>query len=249
MTVRPSLRAVAAALALTLAGCAGESTVGCRSPGEGMDEASKPLLVTEALGRQGAWVVVEGEVFVRDGRPSELCTFAIPGCEGSRLKVAGYRDALPLQDGDPVSDGTVGPGRLAGRVDGDTLRHELTCRAYDVQKYVGDAIGEAPTFNQWGSPDAVERLDYGSLSLTMPSDLRQEYGYFGLYVGDLPGFLDLPENEIVDAIHWHDDHGDWYAVKRYGEDVAVAWFAGSAPRLDERWERLDRVLIGLPRRS
>jgi hypothetical protein len=41
---------------------------------------------------------------------------------------------------------------------------------------------------------------------------------------------------------WLHEPDKWIAVKRYGDDILLHWSAGSEKRVDERWERVDRIV-------
>jgi hypothetical protein len=107
------------------------------------------------------------------------------------------------------------------------------------------------------SDPAWDQLGYG---LNQPQSLVEKYGIFNVYVGK-PGkaeslaslFKDkATEKPLVRAaggIYWELDSQSktWVAYKRYGGNVVLVWFSGSKEQLtDERFQRLDSILSGLP---
>ena len=107
------------------------------------------------------------------------------------------------------------------------------------------------------SDPAWDQLGYG---LDMPQSLVQKYGIFNVYVGK-PGktaslasfFKDKetgkPLERGSDAIYWELDSQSktWVAYKRYSGNVVLVWQGGSKEQApDERFDRLDSILSGLP---
>jgi hypothetical protein len=107
------------------------------------------------------------------------------------------------------------------------------------------------------SDEAWEQLGIG-LDPT-PAEVER-YGIFSIYVGK-SGHLAALGSLLRDkatrkalerdpqGVYWELDSnsGAWVAYKRYAENVVLAWFSGSKTRaVDARWQRLDRVLAGLP---
>jgi hypothetical protein len=107
------------------------------------------------------------------------------------------------------------------------------------------------------SDPAWDQLGYG---LDMPKSLVDRYGIFNVYVGkpgkteSLASLLkdkatDRPLARSADGIYWELDSQSktWVAYKRYGGNVVLVWFSGSKQQVaDERFERLDSILSGLP---
>jgi hypothetical protein len=107
-------------------------------------------------------------------------------------------------------------------------------------------------------PDpAWDQLGYG---LNQPQQLVERYGMFNVYVGK-PGktasLASLFKNKATgkplargaDGVYWELDTQSktWVAYKRYGGNVVLVWFGGSKRQAaDERFERLDSILSGLP---
>lgn len=233
--------------ALLLAGCAEERSASCRQPGEGYPDPA--LSVADAKERDGDLVLVKGGLIARGGRPVEICDELSlerpPDCEGATLKVEGLRDTSAFEHGE--SEGGVmwwNGATTAGRVDGDTVRYELDCRTEDVQRQLTEAIGREPGFNAFQSNVESELLDYGPLPELAPPEVRQRYGAFGVRVrtGDQP--LEFPDGTETDTrgISWYLDGDNWLAMKRYGSDVMLFWFAASERQLDERWDRVDAIM-------
>jgi hypothetical protein len=107
------------------------------------------------------------------------------------------------------------------------------------------------------SDPAWDQLGYG---LDQPKSLVDRYGIFNVYVGK-PGktqslaslFKDKatgkPLARSTGGIYWELDSQSktWVAYKRYSENVVLVWFSGSKQQnADERYERLDSILSGLP---
>jgi hypothetical protein len=107
------------------------------------------------------------------------------------------------------------------------------------------------------SDPAWDQLGYG---LDMSQNLVDRYGIFNVYVGK-PGktaslaslFKDKatgkPLARGADSVYWELDSQSktWVAYKRYGGNVVLVWFSGSKEQqADERFERLDSILSGLP---
>jgi hypothetical protein len=107
-------------------------------------------------------------------------------------------------------------------------------------------------------PDpAWDQLGYG---LDQPKSLVDRYGIFNVYVGK-PGktqslaslfkdkSTDKPLARGANGIYWELDSQSktWIAYKRYSGNVVLVWFSGSKQQLaDERFQRLDSILSGLP---
>jgi hypothetical protein len=94
----------------------------------------------------------------------------------------------------------------------------------------------------------------------MSQNLVDRYGIFNVYVGK-PGktaslaslFKDKatgkPLARGADSVYWELDSQSktWVAYKRYSGNVVLVWFSGSKEQqADERFERLDSILSGLP---
>jgi hypothetical protein len=107
------------------------------------------------------------------------------------------------------------------------------------------------------SDPAWDQLGYG---LDEPQSLVQRYGIFNVYVGK-PGKADSlaslfkdkatgkPLARGADGVYWELDSQSktWVAYKRYGGNVVLVWFSGSKQQnADERFQRLDSILSGLP---
>ena len=107
------------------------------------------------------------------------------------------------------------------------------------------------------SDPAWNQLGYG---LDMPQSLVDRYGIFNVYVGK-PGktaslasfFKDKatgkPLERGADGVYWELDSQSktWVAYKRYRGNVVLVWFSGLKEQAaDERFERLDSILSGLP---
>jgi hypothetical protein len=108
------------------------------------------------------------------------------------------------------------------------------------------------------SDPAWDQLGYG---LDMSQSLVDRYGIFNVYVGK-PGktaslaslFKDKATGDPLargaDGVYWeHDSESKtWVAYKRYSGNVVLVWFSGSKEQqADERFQRLDSILSGLPR--
>jgi len=107
------------------------------------------------------------------------------------------------------------------------------------------------------SDPAWDQLGYG---LDMPQSLVDRYGIFNVYVGK-PGqtaslasfFKDKatgkPLARGTDGVYWELDSQSktWVAYKRYSGNVVLVWFGGSKEQAaDDRFQRLDSILSGLP---
>jgi hypothetical protein len=104
---------------------------------------------------------------------------------------------------------------------------------------------------------AWDQLGYG---LNPSQELLDKYGIFSIYVAK-PGHVNALDSLLHDkatkkelqkdpeGVYWELDSnsGTWTAYKRYAPNVVLAWFSGSKTEaVDTRFERLDRVLAGLP---
>jgi hypothetical protein len=104
---------------------------------------------------------------------------------------------------------------------------------------------------------AWDQLGYG---LNQPKRLVDRYGIFNVYVGK-PGKSESlasllkdkstqrPLPRGTDGIYWELDSQSrtWVAYKRYSGNVVLVWFSGSKQQVaDERFQRLDSILSGLP---
>jgi hypothetical protein len=119
-------------------------------------------------------------------------------------------------------------------------------------KTTGRPLEPAPV-----SDPAWDQLGYG---LDMPQSLVEQYGIFNVYVGkpgkaaSLASFFkdkatDKPLARGSGGIYWELDSQSktWVAYKRYAGNVVLVWFSGSKEQLaDERFQRLDSILSGLP---
>jgi hypothetical protein len=104
---------------------------------------------------------------------------------------------------------------------------------------------------------AWDQLGYG---LNPSQELLDAYGIFSVYVakqGHLGALDSLLHDKATkkalekdpEGVYWELDSnsGTWIAYKRYPPNVVLAWFSGSKTQAaDTRFERLDRVLAGLP---
>ena len=107
------------------------------------------------------------------------------------------------------------------------------------------------------SDPAWDQLGYG---LDMPQSLVDRYGIFNVYVGkpgksaSLASFFKnketgQPLERGTNATYWELDSQSktWVAYKRYGGNVVLVWQSGSKNQAaDERFDRLDSILSGLP---
>jgi hypothetical protein len=101
------------------------------------------------------------------------------------------------------------------------------------------------------------QLGYG---LNPSQELLDKYGIFSVYVakqGHLAALDSLLHDKATkkalekdpEGVYWELDSnsGTWVAYKRYPPNVVLAWFSGSKTQaVDRRFERVDRVLAGLP---
>jgi hypothetical protein len=107
------------------------------------------------------------------------------------------------------------------------------------------------------SDPAWDQLGYG---LDQPKRLVDRYGIFNVYVGK-PGkteslaslfrdkATDRPLARGPGGIYWELDSQSktWVAYKRYSSNVVLVWFSGSKQQVaDERFQRLNSILTGLP---
>jgi hypothetical protein len=224
---------------------------GCRKPADRFPSLAQAVTVTQALKRQGELVLVRGAFFARDGKPQRICAGLAKGspprCREPSLAIDGIRDLAAF---DHVSSSGhvqwVESSSIGGRVDGKTLRFELSCSTQRVQDAFRARTGETLTLNTFGSNVAVERLDFSTLPTREPADLRRRYGYFSILVSTdgKPVRVD-PQGRRPGAggIIWNKDAGQWIAIRRYGHGVVLGWLAGPRRRLDMRWHRLDALLL------
>ena len=128
--------------------------------------------------------------------------------------------------------------------------------AGQVSRQFAEDAGRA--LEQTDVPDAAwQQLGYG---LNPSRALQRRFGIFNVYVveaGNDDAVASLlsdkgtgkPLQADADGIYWERDSlsGTWIANTRYGENVVLAWFSEKKRKgTDERWERLDRILSGLP---
>jgi hypothetical protein len=104
---------------------------------------------------------------------------------------------------------------------------------------------------------AFDQLSYG---LNPSKELLDRYGIFSVYVvkkGHMEAVNSLLRDKATkkalerdsEGVYWELDSnsGTWVAYKRYPPNVVLVWLSGSKTQaLDTRFERLDRVLAGLP---
>jgi hypothetical protein len=104
---------------------------------------------------------------------------------------------------------------------------------------------------------AWDQLSYG---LNPSQKLLDKYGIFSVYVGKpqhLAALGSLLHDKATkkalekdpEGVYWELDSnsGTWIAYKRYPPNVVLVWFSESKTQaVDTRFERLDRVLSGLP---
>jgi hypothetical protein len=246
------VRLALVALTLLVAGCGGGDRTACREPGERYPV--RPVSVAEAMEREGRLVLVQGTVSAIAGVPERICDRAERGlCVGAVLEVDGLRDLTAFESSDRSgATSWVDDARVPGRVDGTTLRFELSCRTEEVRAHVEEETGVELTMNPFQTTSITERIDVAPLPSLVPVDIRREWGVFSIAVRaddefDRPiwsvALKDVNPDER--GIYWRRENGRWYATTRYGRDVALLWLAGAERRVDERWTRLDRILRGL----
>jgi hypothetical protein len=104
---------------------------------------------------------------------------------------------------------------------------------------------------------AWDQLSYG---LNPSQELLDKYGIFSIYVGKpqhLAALGSLLRDKATkkalekdpEGVYWELDSNSrtWIAYKRYPPNVVLVWFSESKTQaVDTRFERLDRVLAGLP---
>jgi hypothetical protein len=134
---------------------------------------------------------------------------------------------------------------------------DVTVTPAQVQQQFKKATGRV--LKPAAVPDpAWDQLGFG---LNQPQSLVEKYGIFNVYVGK-PGkaqslaalfrdkATDKPLARSSDGIYWELDSQSktWVAYKRYSGNVVLVWFSGSRKQLaDQRFQRLDSILSGLPR--
>jgi hypothetical protein len=105
--------------------------------------------------------------------------------------------------------------------------------------------------------EALDQLSYG---LNPSKELLDRYGIFSVYVakkGHLEAVNSLLRDKATktalkrdsEGVYWELDSNSrtWIAYKRYPPNVVLVWFSESKTQaVDTRFERLDRVLAGLP---
>jgi hypothetical protein len=181
-------------------------------------------------------------------------TVLAAGCAADERVACREPDALSAFESSESQGATswVDGARVAGRVDGETLRFELTCLTEDVRRHVEDETGVELTMNPFQTTSDPERIDVATLPSLVPADVRREWGVFSIAVRARDEFeRPIWSVELKDirpdkrGIYWRRENGRWYATTRYGDDVALLWLAGAERRVDERWERLDEILSEL----
>lgn len=202
------------------------------------------------LERDGRLVLVRGTVSAVAGVPERICERADRGlCVGAVLELDGLRDLTAFESSDRSgATSWVDDARVPGRVDGTTLRFELSCRTEEVRAHVEEQTGLELTMNPFQTTSNSERIDVAPLPSLVPIDVRREWGVFSIAVRadefDRPIWSVALEDIAPDArgIYWRRERRRWYAATRYGRNVALLSLAGAVRRVDERWARLDRIL-------
>jgi hypothetical protein len=243
---------VAAFVAFALTACSDATEATCREPGERYP--ARPMSIAEARERDGDLVLVNAALIARDGRPVELCTSLTrirpPQCRAPSLSVDGLRDTSAFERGETEGETTWWDHvSMAGRIDGDTIRYELSCRAREVQEHLGDEIGQEPGFNAFASNVGAEWLDYGPTPDTNPPELLARYGWFSVAVAtderDQPLFTsELRQRRAIrgSGVYWTKESDGWVAFKHYGDEITLLWVAGESRRLDKRFRRVDEIM-------
>jgi hypothetical protein len=104
---------------------------------------------------------------------------------------------------------------------------------------------------------AWDQLSYG---LNPSQEVQDTYGIFSVYVGKPQHLAALGSllrdkatkkalEKDAEGVYWELDSNSstWIAYKRYPPNVVLVWFSESKTQaVDTRFERLDRVLAGLP---
>jgi len=120
-------------------------------------------------------------------------------------------------------------------------------REYTTKQVVDHFVAEggAGLFKSENSSPAADIL-------RVPTDLQPVFGGFEVYVfkpqGGEEALTELLGEDDPDerGIYWRrDQQGLHVAHTKYGANVVVAWFAGEERTVDERWERLHRVMSAL----
>jgi hypothetical protein len=146
---------------------------------------------------------------------------------------------------------------LAGCGAGSDEPHVVSLTPGQVEQQFQKATGK-PLQPAAVSDPAWDQLGYG---LDQSRKLVDRYGIFNVYVGK-PGkgasLSQLLRDKATDealarsngGIYWELDSQSktWVAYKRYSGNVVLVWFSGSKQQAaDERFQRLDSILSGLPR--
>lgn len=144
----------------------------------------------------------------------------------------------------------------AGCGSGGDQSQAVTLTPGQVRQQFAQATGR-PLARAPVADPAWDQLGFG---LDQPRSLVERYGIFNVYVGK-PGkaqslaslFKDKaterPLARSTGGIYWELDSQSrtWVAYKRYADNVVLVWFSGSKDRrADERFERVDSILSGLP---
>lgn len=145
---------------------------------------------------------------------------------------------------------------LAGCGSASDQTQEATLTPAQVRQTFERATGR-PLEPAAVSDPAWDQLGFG---LDMPQSLVDRYGIFNVYVGkpgktaSLASFFKDKDTEkplagSSDGVYWELDSQSktWVAYKRYSGNVVLVWFSGSKEQqADERFQRLDSILAGLP---
>jgi hypothetical protein len=145
---------------------------------------------------------------------------------------------------------------LAGCGSASDQTQEATLTPAQVRQTFERATGR-PLEPAAVSDPAWDQLGFG---LDMPQSLVDRYGIFNVYVGkpgktaSLASFFkdkdtEKPLARSSDGVYWELDSQSktWVAYKRYSGNVVLVWFSGSKEQAaDERFDRLDSILSGLP---
>ena len=146
----------------------------------------------------------------------------------------------------------AGCGSSAAQPDQRATRYT----ASDVVRQFKSEPGSPRLREAAGVDTAWEQLGLG---LNVSERLRRRYGVFSVYVVE-PGNEEAVDSLLTDkatgkplerderGVYWELDtqSKDWVAYSKYGDNVVLAWFGGtSEPKIDSRWQRLDRLMSGL----
>jgi hypothetical protein len=247
------VRSIVFVTAVSLAGCggAGEARKECRDATEPVPRFPHRISVDEAVDAADGWRTVEGSIMRTAAGEVFLCSALAeshpPQCAGSSLRVEGLRDLAAFEHVEQALGIEWSSGaHVGGYLDDGVLRVLLSCRAEKIADDFEAKTGLRLTLNTFASNADADVLDVASHPSRVPSSVRSHYGVFFVVVsGEGRDPLGSFDAALGRDRMWLRESGQWLAARRYADDVALLWIAGTERRTDDRWRRVDGVLTSI----